>query len=128
MGEARAAGAELLVLGGASLGALIALGAPGHAHRAAAGVHAVPPRDGGPAALVLVGQVAVLRAQVCKSAAQDRLTPPRRRIGKTLTGSGAHSPMHILPLTSTVIPGGHWQKKEPGVLMHLPLMQTPGKT
>lgn len=67
MGEARAAGAELLVLGRASLGALVALGAPGHAHRAAAGVHAVPPRDGGPAALVLVGQVAVLRAQVCKN-------------------------------------------------------------
>lgn len=36
--------------------------------------------------------------------------------------------MHVLPLMSTVIPGGHWQKKEPGVLMHFPLMQTPGNT
>lgn len=39
-----------------------------------------------------------------------------------------YAPMHVLPLTSTVIPGGHWQKKEPGVLMHLPLMHTPGNT
>lgn len=36
--------------------------------------------------------------------------------------------MHILPLTSTVIPGGHWQKKDPLVLTHFPLMQTPGNT
>lgn len=41
--EAWPAGAQLLVLGGASLGALVTLGAPGHAHRAAAGIHAVPP-------------------------------------------------------------------------------------
>lgn len=39
-----------------------------------------------------------------------------------------YTPMHVLPLTSTVIPGGHWQKKEPGVLMHFPLIQSPANT
>lgn len=64
VGEARAARAELGVLWAAFLRTLVALGAPGHTHRAAASVHAVPPGNGGPAALVVVGEVALLRPQV----------------------------------------------------------------
>lgn len=53
---------------------------------------------------------------------------PGREISITRLQNLQYPPMHVLPLTSTVIPGGHWQKKEPGVLMHFPLIQTPGNT
>lgn len=43
VGETWATGAELLVRRGASVGAFVTFRAPGHAHRAAAGIHPVPP-------------------------------------------------------------------------------------
>lgn len=64
--ETWATGAELLVRRGASVGAFVTFRAPGHAHRAAAGIHPVPPWDGSATALVLVSHVTVLRTQICK--------------------------------------------------------------
>lgn len=64
MGEAGAPGTQLVVVLGALLRTLIALGAPGHTHGAAARIDAMLPCDRGGAALILVGQVAVLCAQV----------------------------------------------------------------
>lgn len=70
--EAGATRAELGELRAAFLRTLVALGAPGHAHRAAAGVHAVPAGNRGAAALVVVGEVALLRTQVCKRTEEHR--------------------------------------------------------
>lgn len=64
--ETWAKGAELVVRRGASLGAFVTFRAPGHTHRAAAGIHPVSPWDGSATALVLVSQVTVLRTQICK--------------------------------------------------------------
>lgn len=145
--EARAARTELGVLRRAFLRTFVTFRAPGYTHRAAAGVHTVLPRDRGPAALVLVGEVALLRAQVWKAQihilqeyvveiifnahVQSGRNKKKQKTTLTPLHVDTHTqypPMHVLPLTSTVIPGGHWQKKEPGVLMHLPLMHTPGNT
>lgn len=62
--ESRASRTELDVLRSAFFWTLVTFGTPGHAHRAAAGVHAVLPRDGSRTALIVVGQVAVLGPQV----------------------------------------------------------------
>lgn len=57
-------GTELGVLWGALLWTLVTFGAPGDAHRAAAGVHTVSPRDGSATALIVMGEVTLLRTQV----------------------------------------------------------------
>lgn len=65
--EAWASRAELGVLWAALLGTLVTLRAPGYTYRAAASVHAVPPGNGSPTALVVMGEVALLRTQVWKT-------------------------------------------------------------
>ena len=52
---------------GAFLRTFVTLRAPGHTDRAAAGIHTVLPWDRSPAALVLMGEVTLLRTQVWKS-------------------------------------------------------------
>lgn len=77
--EARATRAELGELWAAFLRTLVTLGAPGHAHRAAASVHAVPSGNRGPAPLVVVGEVALLRTQVWKRTEEQRCCCSLRR-------------------------------------------------
>ena len=64
VGEAWAAGTQLIVVLGTFLRTLVTFWAPGYAHRAAARIDAMLPPNRGRTALVLMGQVAVLRAQV----------------------------------------------------------------
>lgn len=62
VGVARPAGAELGVSGRALLRALVTLHPPSHAHRAAARIDTVPPRDGSSATLILMSKVTLLSA------------------------------------------------------------------
>lgn len=70
--EARATRAELCVLWTAFLRTLVALGAPGYTYGAAASVHTVPAGDRRPTALVVMGEVALLRTQVWKRTHGER--------------------------------------------------------
>lgn len=65
--EAWAPRTELVKFRSGFFRAFIAFRAPGHTHRAAAGIYTVPPRDRSPAALILMSEVAQLRAQVWMS-------------------------------------------------------------
>lgn len=78
--EAGATRAELGVFWAAFLRTLVTLGAPGHTYRAAASVHAVPPANRGPTALVVMGEVALLRTQVWKRTdSQDKTKTLNRK-------------------------------------------------
>lgn len=58
---------ELCIFLSALLRTFVAFRAPGHANRAAAGIHTVLPWDRSPTALILMGEVALLCTQVWKS-------------------------------------------------------------
>lgn len=64
VGKAGPTWAQQVVLLTASLWALVTLGAPAHANRAAASIHAVPSGHGSSAALVFMGQVTMLSPQI----------------------------------------------------------------
>lgn len=64
MREALATRAQLGILWAALFRTLVTLRAPGYTHWAAASIHAVPAIDGCPAALILMGQVALFSTQV----------------------------------------------------------------
>lgn len=66
MWEAWATGTELCILWRALLWTFVTFRTPGYTHWAAAGIHTMLPWDRSPTALILMGEVTLLRTQVWK--------------------------------------------------------------
>lgn len=92
-GEARAPGAQSLVLLGAGRGAALAVGAPGSPHGAAAGIHPEPAGHGLHALVLVPPQVALLHANICTCQSKNQALIP---LLSYFSGTSTHNAQLLL--------------------------------